>query len=113
MNEWSPSRSLSSSPQALKILILWEVDNRPSFPRRDETRRSLPMSELTRSTLSRTEETLMNACVATTALSLVQRVFALIADRGRGAPSRATTTMNRDSRPSLTAYEKEGEKVRN
>ncbi len=69
------------------ILILWEVDDRPSFPRRDqtgrdETRRSLPMSELTRSTLTRTEETLMNACEATTTLSLVQRVFALMQRAG-------------------------------
>jgi hypothetical protein len=31
-------------------------------------------------------------------------------DAERGAPSRATTTMSRDWRPSLTAYEKEGKR---
>ncbi|CAK9218472.1 unnamed protein product [Sphagnum troendelagicum] len=68
------------------------------------------MSEPKRSTLTRTEETLMNACVATTALSLLlQRVFFALM-QGEELPSRATTTMSRDSRPSLTAYEKEGEK---
>jgi hypothetical protein len=90
-----------------EILILWEVDNRPSFPRRDEKRRSLPMSEPKRSTLTRTEETLMNECVSTTALSLLQRVFELMqrAELRRGRQLRWVAT----PRPSLTAYGKEGE----
>lgn len=93
-----------------EILILWEVDNRPSFPRRDKTRRSLPMSKLTRSTLTRTEETLMNACVTTTALSLVQRVFALMQRAGSSVAGDNYDESGLATVVNSLAYEKEGEK---
>lgn len=59
-----------------------------SETRRDETRRdeAFRCPSLRGSTLTRTEETLMNACVATTALSCTAAARLLRVDAGRGAP---------------------------